>query len=428
MDETKLLAARHRAATARPYLASALYAMAVVADPSVHTMAVDRWWRCYAAPAFVAATPIEELAGVWLHEVSHLLRDHHGRADRLAANPTAGVPTAGVPTAGVPTAGNPTARDRRAAEALRLNLAMDCEINDDLITDDDSVADDGIRLPDGAVTPQRLRLPQGLLFEEYAARLPRTLLHGRLVWTECGSGAHGVPAPWELGPDGADPLSGAAAAAVRHRVAEQIRRGRGSVPLGWRRWATGGGPARVDWRRVLRTAIGGGLRHVGGQADYSFRRPGRRGAALAGTVVLPGLVAPAPAVAIVVDTSGSVSDEELGLALAETTGIIKAAGASGGRIRVYSCDATTQTAQNVCAAEQVTLRGGGGTDMRSGIRRALADAPRPDVVVVLTDGHTPWPAAPPPCRVVAGLFGPAPEERTRNRPPEWIETVSITDG
>ena len=42
-------------------------------------MAVDRHWRCYVSPGFVDRTPVEELAGVWVHEVSHLLRDHHGR-------------------------------------------------------------------------------------------------------------------------------------------------------------------------------------------------------------------------------------------------------------------------------------------------------------------------------------------------------------
>lgn len=48
------------------------------------TMAVDPYWRCYVSPAFVDRTPVEELAGVWVHEVSHLLRDHHGRSDRYA--------------------------------------------------------------------------------------------------------------------------------------------------------------------------------------------------------------------------------------------------------------------------------------------------------------------------------------------------------
>ena len=36
------------------------------------------------AEEIVARTPVEELAGVWVHEVSHLLRDHHGRGERYA--------------------------------------------------------------------------------------------------------------------------------------------------------------------------------------------------------------------------------------------------------------------------------------------------------------------------------------------------------
>lgn len=34
-------------------------------------------------PSFVDRLPVTELAAVWILEVSHLLRDHHGRADRL---------------------------------------------------------------------------------------------------------------------------------------------------------------------------------------------------------------------------------------------------------------------------------------------------------------------------------------------------------
>ncbi|MFD8203898.1 hypothetical protein ACFV2G_30780, partial [Streptomyces sp. NPDC059701] len=79
LDTTKLLAARYRAAHDRPYLASALYALTVVPCADVGTMGVDRHWRCYVSPAFVDATPVEELAGVWVHEAAHLLRDHHGR-------------------------------------------------------------------------------------------------------------------------------------------------------------------------------------------------------------------------------------------------------------------------------------------------------------------------------------------------------------
>jgi predicted metal-dependent peptidase len=110
LDRVKLLVARYRAATDRPYLASALYSLTVVPSTRVPTMAVDRHWRCYASPAFVAETPVPELAGVWIHEVAHLLRDHHGRAERLPA------------------------ADQR--DRLRVNVAQDCEIKTTCSTTD----------------------------------------------------------------------------------------------------------------------------------------------------------------------------------------------------------------------------------------------------------------------------------------------------
>lgn len=59
--------------------------------------------------------------------------------------------------------------------------------------------------------------------------------------------------------------------------------------------------------------------------------------------------------------------------------------------------------------------GGGGTDLRTGFARALRTTPRPDVVVVLTDGQTPWPDTRPPCRTVVGLF-PRQHRVGRQRP------------
>ena len=78
-------------------------------------------------------------------------------------------------------------------------------------------------------------------------------------------------------------------------------------------------------------------------------------------MITPSLVRPLPVVAIVIDTSGSVADSELGVALGETTGVLKAGGAAGNRISVYSCDVAVHTAQAVCRAEHITLAGGGGT-------------------------------------------------------------------
>ena len=74
---------------------------------------------------------------------------------------------------------------------------------------------------------------------------------------------------------------------------------------------------------------------------------------------------------------------------------------------------------------QTTLAGGGGTDMRVGIERALQGADRPNVIIVLTDGYTPWPAEPVTCRVIAALVGGTAGSLEYPNPPGWVEIVHI---
>ena len=123
LDMPKLLAARHLAVRACPYLAGALHAMAVVPSELVPTMAVDRFWRCYVSPEFVRATTLPDLAFVWLHEVSHLVRDHHRRAEVLMER------SKNHRGPGSP----PLDPEQPERERMRMNLAMDCELNDDLL-------------------------------------------------------------------------------------------------------------------------------------------------------------------------------------------------------------------------------------------------------------------------------------------------------
>ncbi len=112
--------------------------------------------------------------------------------------------------------------------------------------------------------------------------------------------------------------------------------------------------------------------------------------------VLPSLRRTPPRVSVVVDTSGSVSDTELGSALLEVTAISRAVGGRRDLVSVVPCDAASHEVHRLCRAEGVPLVGGGGTDLRAGFARALAARPRPDVLVVLTDGRTRWPASRPP--------------------------------
>ncbi|MEO3746563.1 VWA-like domain-containing protein [Plantactinospora sp. B5E13] len=402
LDLPKLFAARLYAARVRPYLAAALFALRPVESRRVPTMAVDRHWRCYVSPTFVARSSVEKLAGVWVHEVSHLLRDHHGRGDRVAAE-----------------------RDLHGpGERLRMNIAADFEINDD-------VYGDGLPRPGDAAVPGLLGLAEGLLMEEYLREFtlgPRTQ---GLVWLDCGSGADGLDREWDLGPDGAYGLSPQERDAVRFRVAQGISARPGDVPKGWQRWAEEAFHPPQPWRDLLGAAIRSAATGQGAGEDYTYGRPARRSSSLPG-VVLPSLRRRPPRVCVVVDTSGSVSDAELGSALLEVAAIARAVGGRRDLVSVLPCDAAAHTVHRLCRAEGVPLVGGGGTDLRTGFARALRTRPRPDVVVVLTDGQTRWPQERPACRTVVGLFPRQRESWSEDdpdyvpdSPPEWAKVVEI---
>jgi predicted metal-dependent peptidase len=394
LDLDKLYTARLLAVRARPYLATALFALHVVESRRVPTMAVDPHWRCYASPAFVDHTPVEQLASVWVHEVSHLLRDHHGRGDRYAERHGLTGP----------------------GERLRMNIAADCEINDD-------VYGAGLVRPDDIVEPATLGLPPGELMEDYLRQFrlgPRTQ---SMVWIDCGSGADGRAREWDLGPDGARGLGPQERDAVRFRVAEGITGHPGSTPRSWQRWAETVFHPPQPWQRLLGAAVRSAASGPGGADDYTYARPSRRSASMPG-VVLPRLHRRPPRVCVVIDTSGSVSDAELGSALLEVAAITRAVSGRRDLVTVLPCDAAAPLVHQLSRSHRIPLVGGGGTDLRAGFDRARGI--RPDVIVVLTDGQTPWPQRRPPCRTVVGLFPRSqPDDEDDHTPPAWARVVSI---
>ena len=396
-DESRLLtAARLVAVEHAPYLAHALFTNHPVAAEGLGTFAVDRGWRLYVDPVTLRSWGPGLAGGVLVHEVSHLVRAHAERADALGAD----------------------------YDHERWHLASDAAINDDLV-------DAGVPLPQGAVTPPELGLEAGGIEEAYYAQLDSRRAAGSgttgAVDDGCGSGAGGPAAPWELpANDPAAPgLGQADASMTRRRVAEAVReyaatRSRGTMPAGWRRWAEQAlaGP-QVPWRRVLASAVRRAIAHVAGCCDYTYRRPGRRRIP---RIVTPALQRPLVTVAVVVDTSGSMGQIELDTALAEVKGVIRGAGIGPRGLLVLACDAAVGAVTRVRRVSDVQLVGGGGTDMRVGIAAAEAAKPAPDVVVVLTDGLTPWPDRPTRARLVIAIIG---DQTTLQLIPEWATALLV---
>ena len=212
---------------------------------------------------------------------------------------------------------------------------------------------------------------------------------------------------------------------TRRRVAQAVReqaanRSRGHPPAGCQRWAdqTLAGPT-IPWRRVLASAVRRAIAHAAGCHDYAYSRPGRRRIP---RIVTPALRRPLVTVAVVVDTSGSMGQSELDAALAEVKGVIKAAGIGSQRLVVLACDAAVGATSRVRRVEDVRLVGGGGTDMRVGIAAAEASRPHPDVIVVFTDGYTPWPDRPTRARLMVAIIG---AQATADRAPDWATTVRV---
>lgn len=109
----RLAAGRAKATDLMPYLADALYAVKAIPSGDLPTLAIDGRWRMYYNPEFVLTTTVEEVAGAWLHEIGHPLREHGERFAALREPPSGyrcgtGPPTApSTPTCASPGSGCP---------------------------------------------------------------------------------------------------------------------------------------------------------------------------------------------------------------------------------------------------------------------------------------------------------------------------------
>ena len=394
-DLHALAAARLWASNRLPYLASALFALSIESEPDSGTIGVDRSWHLIADPGWVERLDVEELGRLLIHLTGHLLREHADRAD--------------------------TVRVEDDNTRAQWNRASDAELNDDL-------HGAGLVPTVAPDLPSTLGCADGNLAEHYFG----TIGPGPRHW-DCGSGCDNGDRPWDRDGDraGGNGLAPGQAHLLRLGVAADIQRHAsmhpGTVPGGWMRWAQDVLPSRVDWRRVLAAEIRASLASVAGNVDYTYRRPSRRQRSVP-RVVLPSMHRPVPNVAIVCDTSGSMHEGLLARALSEVEGILARAGLRQTQVRVLAVDTNVHAVSRVSRAGQVQLAGGGGTDMGAGILAASHLRPRPAVIIVLTDGFTPWPSVPPKgIRVVIGILTQSTARLDQYGVPDWARAVRIDE-
>lgn len=441
--EDHVRAARAKAAYLRSYFAHALYALIPVQTEQVPTMAIDKWGRLYYNPAFVLSCDVDEIATVCLHEIGHKLRHHHDRAHTLGIT--------------------------EATHAIA-NICQDMELNDD-IADEVKTLKDIKALPGEAMYPSTFGFEDGKLWEVYYAQLMDEIekhadklkdgdgggdgnedggeggsaqgKQGRARGKKaggndpakgrkhkCGSGATGVPQPWEdQSPSngGGEGLEDADWKDIDRRVASAIQeenaKGRGTVPGTWVEWADEIlRTERIPWDQELAGACRWAINDVSGKVTHNYRRPSRRQQATP-EIVFPSMRRPVPNVIFVGDTSGSMSTNALAIVRGVVEDVCMALGAA---LTFLATDAAVHGVQRAHNGRSIEMRGRGGTDMRVGIMSALEDVtPRPDVIIVGSDCETPWPAEDPGVKVI--ICAIEANETMVAMCPDWARVIVVRE-
>ncbi len=373
----RIMAAKIIAQARWPYLSTLIFSLRIVEAPGMPTLAVDAGWRMYYNPAFVMQQAPEVLATMVLHEAMHCVSKHSERFKSLG-------------------------RDNSSHETW--NLAGDANINEIL---------DDAKMPWGEFAPVRFEtlteygVEKGMTTEtvfftmlNYFEENPSN----EREHSDCGSVTGGQSRGYEIPHSNAEnpSIKGDQQDVIRDRVAQDVikharEKGTGSVPGDLLRWANELLNPQIDWKRELAGLMRSSLATVLGRKDYTFARPSRRQSSMAvhdPEFILPAMRKPAPpTIAIVIDTSGSVGEHEITEFLSEVDGIATANGIAQG-ITVIPCDSQVGEIQKIrsfSAITEIKLKGGGGTDLRVGISAAEDLKPVPKIVIVLTDGYSPWP-------------------------------------
>lgn len=251
---------------------------------------------------------------------------------------------------------------------------------------------------------------------------------------DCGSAVDGIQRDYEETNDNDGSIDKTSAESIKKDTARAIldyaNSHPGTVPGSLVREAENILDPQVDWQDEFSALV----RHIAashsGYTNYSYQRPSRRSAGH--SFIMPSMRnPPAPEIAIILDTSGSMDEKkELALGLAEMEEIINrsARNSVSQSIKIINCDSAAATVEVVRDLKDFEIIGGGGTDMRVGIKAAAEIKPKVDIIIVVTDGFTPWPIQIPeenPRAFYVALIVGRGEKRGDPKVPDWMKVITV---
>lgn len=376
-----------------PYLASYVYSLVVHEREGIGTMCVDQHGNMYYDPAFVGKITIDEGAYTILHETLHVVFQHHVRGKTFHS-------------------GSPSQR-----LLYVLNVAADLVIEQVLTPIVHHRPKGAIHL--GCYCEAlgiTLSFPAGLRMEEYARlildQLPPeqeggssdgdgdaadedgnsssgipggTDAGGQVVRGSC---ADGVPRDYEVQPDGNWENFGhdQATQQAYAKMQSMEKETPGSVPGVLREalkvQAVG---VRDPWKE-LRSAVATSVASPIGKPEPTYRKLARRQPP--GMMRLRGLMHNTPRAVVILDTSGSMCNEDDQAAALSciADGLRKLS-----KFKVVSADTRIQSRKEIKSLSQIEWHGGGGTSLDHVIEQVDRED-RPDAIILISDCvFTSWP-------------------------------------
>ena len=172
---------------------------------------------------------------------------------------------------------------------------------------------------------------------------------------------------------------------IRNAVCEAhaTAKSQGSMPAGMERVIMGHLKPKVNWLQALRQRLRFGASRKASR-DITWTVPNRR--FLGSSYIFPSSIGPdSPKIAFAIDTSGSMSEDDLKQAIAELEDIRKQFNA---KVYFLDCDAGVYESRWISPYEPLpALQGGGGTDFAPVFEHLIEKRIQPDCCVMFTDGY-----------------------------------------
>jgi len=383
--EEKISKARIQLLSRQPFWGTLVLHLNFVKCTFLPTMGVNHLGTVYYSEEFVERLSIEELKGVLAHEVGHVMLRH---LERLGKR-----------------------------DPYKANIAMDLALN--LIIRREFV------LPRGALIDERWK---GMAWEEIYDKLPDDPLRSaRMCTLDCSKCPFRGTIP-RVSKDGVICRQGSL---DRHIFGDKLEQARGpngkldkqklrelglpeeladlepekhvpnwrrivkdaferakiigKLPLGMERLIDDLVEPKLSWRELLARLV---TRSI--PFNFSYRRPSRK--SIVTDIYFPSLEKEKVELIACVDTSGSMSSEEVKDGIGELLGILRSF--KSVEILLFSCDSRLYDANKVASEYDLRvarLKGGGGTDFRPIFRWIRENRPRAKVLVYFTDAYGVFP-------------------------------------